>query len=108
MRQQKALAIARIATVRALFICAAVLPAASQGFAPATPGDIPRSANPLSPIAVTEPQETTVKPAKFTFIGVKRAEDCGPALTAMQQELLSLEYPAGWTFKMACTGLRRE
>src|SRR4051812_9573014 len=106
MRQHKALAIARIATMRFLFISAAVLPAASQGFAAATPGDIPRSAMPPMPVALAEPrEEPIVIPAKFTFIGVKRAQDCGPALSAIQQELLSLEYPAGWTFKIACTGL---
>jgi hypothetical protein len=43
--------------------------------------------------------------ARFTFIGVKRAEDCGPALQAMVAELKTLEYPAEWRFKIACNPL---
>jgi hypothetical protein len=93
----------------AVLVCAAAANAAAQDLKPAAslvttdPSRASALAPPVAPKVFTE--TIPAKPARFTFIGVRRAEDCGPALIALQKELETLEYPQDWTFKIACTSL---
>lgn len=92
-----------------VLVCAAAANAAAQDLKPAATlvvADTSRASALAPPVAPRALAETIpAKPARFTFIGVKRAEDCGPALIALQKELETLEYPPDWTFKIACTSL---
>ena len=103
MRRLSAFALARAASFHGLFLCVAVASQA-QSFTASAAADVPHSI-PAAPMPARAPQPSIVKPARFTFIGVKRAEDCGPALDALQTELQTLDYPADWQFKIACSPL---
>src|SRR3954465_12464832 len=89
-------------TLAAVIACSAQEPKLSF----AAP-DIPRTStsHPLPQPRVVQDAALQLQPARFTFIGVKRAEDCGPALKALITELETLEYPADWQFKIACSPL---
>jgi hypothetical protein len=94
----------RLASSFALATVLVVVSAAQQQRAAWVAPDAPRVPSPA--LAPRSPQASSVvKLARFTFIGVKRAEDCAPAVAAVQVELETLDYPADWRFKIACTPL---